>query len=97
MLYDKLMGMKLNINVVSPHFSRIKRMKTSLNCDRNPKHMYTYIQKGISVYICIPYSNVYKLKTEVALLKSILIKDKAKVFTIVIVYLMDTMNFAQYF
>lgn len=58
--------------------------------------MYTYIQKGAYVYICIPYRNVYKLKTEVALLKSTLIEDQAELFTIAIVYLMDTRNFAQY-
>lgn len=52
-------------------------MKTGLNCDRNPKHMYTYIQKSIYVYIYIIHRNVYKLKREVTLLKSILIEDKA--------------------
>lgn len=91
MLCDKLMGMKLNTYAVSPHFLGIKRMKTGLNCDRNPKHMYTYIQKDIYVYICTSHINIHILKTEVTLLKSILIKYKAKVFTIVFC----TRNFAR--
>lgn len=52
--------------------------------------MYAYIYS----YICITYICVYGLKPEAAFFKITLIKYKPRVFTIAIVYLMDTRHFA---